>query len=181
MDYEYKCVGAPEKPRKSRRAKTGSQRLAVSMEELIQEEAVNGWEYMRTDLVPVIEKAGLFSRAQEVHRAVLVFRREIAARTASRTAARGRRGASEVDDSYERSAPERRPRRPQRSQHEDEDVYEDLEPAPRRKAAELEDSPRRRRAVPAEEPIRLTADDMDDEALQRAPRGRDRGAPSGLG
>ena len=179
MDYEYKCVGAPEKPRKSRRAKTGSQRLAVSMEELIQEEAVNGWEYMRTDLVPVVEKAGLFSRPQEVHRAVLVFRREIESRTANRTGARRRRAAPEYEE--ELGAPERRPRRPVRRQQREVDAYEDEDPAPRRMDPEPEDAPRRRRAIPAEEPIRLTADDMEEEPPMRPVRGRDRGAPSGLG
>ncbi len=75
MSYEYKCVGAPEKARRIRGARTRTDRVAGAMEELINEEAVNGWEYLRTDLVPVEEKAGFFSRAQEVHRAVLVFRR----------------------------------------------------------------------------------------------------------
>ena len=77
MSYEYKCVGAPERPKKQRRVRGRSDRVALAMQEVIAAEAVDGWEYMRTDLVPVEEKNSLFSRAHEVHRAVLVFRREL--------------------------------------------------------------------------------------------------------
>jgi hypothetical protein len=77
MSFEYKCVGAPERPKRQRGA-SRSERVAIAMQEIINVEAVDGWEYLRTDLVPVEEKAGLFSRTHEVHRAVLVFRREIA-------------------------------------------------------------------------------------------------------
>ena len=103
MDYEYKCVGAPEKPKRVRGAKTGSQRLASAMEELIHEEAVGGWEYMRTDLVPIMEKSSMLGRAQEVHRAVLVFRREIGP-------PRGR-SQYDVDDFEEAPRPTRGSRR----------------------------------------------------------------------
>ena len=78
MVYEYKCVGAPEKGKRTKGARTRSDRVALVMQEIIAEEAVDGWEYMRTDLVPVEEKAGLFSRTVEVHRAVLIFRRALA-------------------------------------------------------------------------------------------------------
>jgi hypothetical protein len=77
MSYEYKCVGAPERPKRQRGVRGRSDRVALAMQEIIAGEAVDGWEYMRTDLVPVEEKAGLFSRTHEVHRAVLVFRREL--------------------------------------------------------------------------------------------------------
>ena len=77
MGYEYKCVGAPEKGKRKRGAKTRSDRVANAMETSIQAEAVDGWEYLRTDLIPCEERSGIFSRPQEVHRAVLVFRREL--------------------------------------------------------------------------------------------------------
>jgi hypothetical protein len=50
--------------------------VALAMQEIIDTEAVDGWEYLRTDLVPVEEKASFFSRTQEVQRAVLIFRRD---------------------------------------------------------------------------------------------------------
>lgn len=78
MDYEYKCVAAPEKARRRRGAKTRSARVAMAMEDILKAESGGGWEYQRTDLLPVEEKSGLFGRTQEVHRAVLVFRRAVA-------------------------------------------------------------------------------------------------------
>ena len=93
MDYEYKCVGAPERPKRSRRAKTASDRVARAMEDIIREEAINGWEYLRTDLVPVSEKSSFLGRVQEVHRAVLVFRRDLEARR-ERASERSRRESS---------------------------------------------------------------------------------------
>jgi hypothetical protein len=85
MNFEYKCVGAPERPKRLRGA-SRSERVALAMQEIIDAEAVDGWEYLRTDLVPVEERAGLFSRTQEVHRAVLIFRREPSVARAARPA-----------------------------------------------------------------------------------------------
>ena len=73
--YEYKCVGAPERARRKRGAKTRTDRVASAMQDLINAEAVDGWEYQRTDLVPIEERAGFLSRPVEAHRAVLIFRR----------------------------------------------------------------------------------------------------------
>lgn len=78
MDYEYKCVAAPEKAKRRRGAKTRTDRVAGAMEDILKAEGVGGWEYQRTDLIPVEEKSGMFSRATEVHRAVMVFRRPLA-------------------------------------------------------------------------------------------------------
>jgi hypothetical protein len=75
MTVEYKCVGAPERPKRKRGQKTRSDRVAGAMQEIIEAEAKDGWEYLRTDLVPVEEKSGLFGRPREVHRAVMVFHR----------------------------------------------------------------------------------------------------------
>ena len=78
MEFEYKCVAAPEKARRRRGAKTRTDRVALAMQDILAAEAVGGWEYQRTDLIPVEEKSGMFSRAHEVHRAVMVFRRPAA-------------------------------------------------------------------------------------------------------
>ncbi len=77
MNYEYKVVGAPEKPRRVRGAKSGSDRLAVAFEEVLREEAVDGWEYLRTDTLPITEKTSWFAHPREVRRAVMVFRRPV--------------------------------------------------------------------------------------------------------
>lgn len=77
MAYEYRCVGAPERGKKRRGRMSRSDCVAQAMAELIAAEAADGWEYLRTDLVPVEEKPGWFGRAQEVHRGVMVFRRPL--------------------------------------------------------------------------------------------------------
>lgn len=77
MGYEYKAIGAPEKGRKRRGAKTRSDRVAAALETILETEAKDGWEYLRTDLIPVEERSGWFGRSQEVHRAVMVFRRAL--------------------------------------------------------------------------------------------------------
>ena len=76
MTFEYKCVGGPERPKRLRGTWSRSDRVALAMQDIINAEAVDGWEYLRTDLVPVEEKASFLGRTQEVHRAVLIFRRE---------------------------------------------------------------------------------------------------------
>ena len=76
MTFEYKIVGAPEKGKRSKRGKRRqSDRVAAAFTEILKSEAVDGWEYLHTDLLPVIEGAGWFRRGHEVHRAVMVFRR----------------------------------------------------------------------------------------------------------
>ncbi|MFQ5566079.1 MAG: hypothetical protein ACE5EU_06935 [Paracoccaceae bacterium] len=77
MTYEYKTVGAPEKGKRKRGLRSRSDRVAAAFEEILQAEAVDGWEYLRTDLLPVTESAGWFRRGHEVHRAVMVFRRPL--------------------------------------------------------------------------------------------------------
>jgi hypothetical protein len=84
MSFEYKCVGAPERPKRLRGTWSRSDRVALAMQEIIDAEAVDGWEYLRTDLVPVEEKASFFSRTQEVQRAVLIFRRDAVAERPAR-------------------------------------------------------------------------------------------------
>ena len=84
MTFEYKTVGAPEKGKRKRGARSPSDRVAAAFEEILQAEAVDGWEYLRTDLLPVIERAGWFGQGHEAHRAVMVFRRKIEATPAAR-------------------------------------------------------------------------------------------------
>jgi hypothetical protein len=77
MSFEYKAIGAPEKAKRKRGLRRQSDRVAAAFEEILQAEAVDGWEYLRTDLLPVTESAGWFRRGHEVNRAVMVFRRPL--------------------------------------------------------------------------------------------------------
>lgn len=75
MRFEYKTVGGPERGRKRRGARTVADRVAAAMQDIIEAETVDGWEYLRTDLIAVEERSGLFARRQTMHCPVLVFRR----------------------------------------------------------------------------------------------------------
>jgi len=80
MAYEYKVVGAPEKCGRHKGARTASDRVAAELAQVIKAEAVDGWEYYRVDILPILEKRSAFGRAVETHRAVVVFRRSLGSR-----------------------------------------------------------------------------------------------------
>jgi len=79
MSFEYKTVAAPERGVRRRGLHGAAERVAAAFDEILQAEAVDGWEYLRTDLLPVTERSGWFARPREMHRAVMVFRRGVAA------------------------------------------------------------------------------------------------------
>lgn len=105
--YEYKVVGAPERAKRARGARTRTDRVARALQDLINAEAVDGWEYQRTDLLPVEERPGFFSRPRETHRAVLIFRRlDAAARRATPTRGPGLQEPAETPETHIRLAAE---------------------------------------------------------------------------
>jgi hypothetical protein len=75
------------------------------MEAAIAAEAAQGWEYLRTDLLPMEARAGLFGPTAESHQGMMIFRRPAPPSAASlETAARDRRavdgprlGAARID------------------------------------------------------------------------------------
>lgn len=77
MSFEYKTVGAPEKGKRKRGARTPSDRAAAAFEEILEAEATDGWEYLRTDILPLTERRSWLGGSHEVHRAVMVFRRAL--------------------------------------------------------------------------------------------------------
>lgn len=77
MSFEYKTVGAPEKGKRKRGARTLSDQAAAAFEEILEAEATDGWEYLRTDILPLIERRSWLGARHEAHRAVMVFRRPL--------------------------------------------------------------------------------------------------------
>lgn len=75
--FEYKVVPAPTRTKRVRGVKTPAGRFAVVMTEAINEAAAEGWEYLRSDSMPVEEKPGLLKRREENYYTVLVFRRAL--------------------------------------------------------------------------------------------------------
>ncbi len=72
--YEYKVVPAPNKGLKAKGVKGPEARFSNAIETLMNELAGDGWEYLRADTLPSVERSGLTSTTTE-WRTVLVFRR----------------------------------------------------------------------------------------------------------
>jgi hypothetical protein len=75
--YEYKVVAAPRKGLKAKSARTPEDRFALALATIMNEQAKDGWEYLRTDTLPCEERKGFTGRST-VYQNMLVFRREVA-------------------------------------------------------------------------------------------------------
>lgn len=73
-DYEYRVVPAPKKAKKSRGAKGPEARFARTVEAQMNDMAVDGWEFLRSETLPSEERSGLTS-SHTVWRTVLIYRR----------------------------------------------------------------------------------------------------------
>lgn len=74
--YEYRVIPAPRKGEKAKGLKTPEARIAQAMETNLNAFAADGWTYVRSDVVPMEERAGLTSKSTSYH-TVLVFRRAV--------------------------------------------------------------------------------------------------------
>jgi hypothetical protein len=79
--YEYKTVALPQTVQgKRRRGQTEADQVAMALGETIHAEAVDGWEYMRSDILAAQSKAGMFSKEPAInYYTVMVFRRALEA------------------------------------------------------------------------------------------------------
>lgn len=75
--YEYKTVPAPRRPKKYRAIKSGEEAFARTLEEALNREGAEGWEYLRAESLPCDVKKGMFSGAREELHSVLIFRRAL--------------------------------------------------------------------------------------------------------
>lgn len=76
--FEYKVVPAPRKGEKARGLKSTEDRFAYALSRVMNEMAREGWEYQRTDTLPVEERSGL-TGTKTVFQNMLVFRKPLAA------------------------------------------------------------------------------------------------------
>ncbi|WP_203228031.1 DUF4177 domain-containing protein [Roseovarius dicentrarchi] len=72
--YEYKVIPAPTKGQKAQGIKTPEARIANTVEGVLNAQAADGWDYLRTDILPSDERSGL-TGSQTVYRTLMVFRR----------------------------------------------------------------------------------------------------------
>ncbi len=75
--YEYKTVALPQLVQpKRKRGMSEADLVAETLGELIHLEAVDGWEYMRSDILAAGGRSGMFSREARITQyTVLIFRR----------------------------------------------------------------------------------------------------------
>lgn len=75
--FEYKTVPAPRRAKKYRQLKGTEECFARTLEEALNREGAEGWEYLRADSLPCDVKKGLFSGTREELHSVLIFRRAL--------------------------------------------------------------------------------------------------------
>ena len=76
--YEYHVVPAPRRGEQARGAKTGEERFAAALSEVMNALGAEGWDYVRSDVLPCEERQGLTGKTTVYH-SVLVFRRGLPA------------------------------------------------------------------------------------------------------
>ncbi|WP_375280597.1 DUF4177 domain-containing protein [Pseudooctadecabacter sp.] len=84
--YEYKVVPAPTRPLKAKGVKGTPARFANALETVMNDLGTDGWEYQRTDTLPVEERQGLTGKTTTFQN-MLVFRRALGAAAAPQVAA----------------------------------------------------------------------------------------------
>lgn len=77
MQFEYRVVAAPTRGVKAKGLKTPEARFSNALEQVMNEMAAEGWEYLRAETLPSVERSGLTSTTTQ-WRNMLVFRRAIA-------------------------------------------------------------------------------------------------------
>ncbi len=75
QNYEYKAIAAPTRARRFKGVKGTANQFAMVMSEVMNDMAADGWEYLRSDSLPVDEKAGLLKGRVENYHTLLIFRR----------------------------------------------------------------------------------------------------------
>lgn len=74
-NFEYKVIPAPTNGKRGKGIKGADGRFANAFSETINELAHEGWEYMRAESLPSVERTGIMRKRQESFQNVLVFRR----------------------------------------------------------------------------------------------------------
>jgi hypothetical protein len=74
--YEYRVVPAPKRGVKAKGTKTAEERFAAALSEVMNALGAEGWDYVRSDMLPCEERQGLTGKATVYH-TMLVFRRAV--------------------------------------------------------------------------------------------------------
>lgn len=74
--FEYRVIPAPRKTSRIKGLKSTEDRFAATLSEIMNEAAREGWEYIRSDTLPVDERQGLTGHSTS-WQTMLVFRRTL--------------------------------------------------------------------------------------------------------
>ena len=74
MKFEYKVVPAPKKGKRAKGIRNGEDKFANALSEVMNEHGADGWQYLRTDTLPVEARTGLAGKAT-VFQNMMVFQR----------------------------------------------------------------------------------------------------------
>jgi hypothetical protein len=73
--YDYKAIPAPRRCKKSKNVRDPYERFALTLSDALNEQARDGWEYVRAETMPAETPRGFFRRATEEDMTLLIFRR----------------------------------------------------------------------------------------------------------
>jgi hypothetical protein len=73
--FEYKVIPAPRRSIRVKGAKGSEGKFAATFEKVINEQAIEGWQYLRAESLPVDERHGITMRKIETYQNVLIFQR----------------------------------------------------------------------------------------------------------
>ncbi len=77
--YEYKVLPTPRRAKRAKGVKGEPARFAHALTEMMNVEAAEGWEYFKSETLPMEAKSGMFKGVTETFQCVLVFRRALMA------------------------------------------------------------------------------------------------------
>lgn len=75
--YEYKVLPTPRRAKRAKGVKGEPARFAHALTEMMNVEAAQGWEYLKSETLPMEAKSGMFKGVTETFQCVLVFRRSL--------------------------------------------------------------------------------------------------------
>ena len=75
--FEYKVLPAPRRAKRARGVKGEPARFAHAITELMNLEAAEGWEYFKSETLPMEAKTGVFKGRAEMFQTLLIFRRSL--------------------------------------------------------------------------------------------------------
>ena len=109
-NYEYKVVPAPRKGLRAKGIRGADNKFANALQDAMNTQAAEGWEYFRTDTLPCDERQGLTGRSTTFQN-MLVFRRipPEKARATSPTTLNARSADEQSDKSDKADKPSQSP------------------------------------------------------------------------